>query len=291
MNIIENESLLHIGTSSEYLPRRSVAGSSGSTMSIFWRSTRLVQVPAKCILQRPQTSGHFPNQSKGGPPGAEVLCLSISNRHLGSRTPPGVFCTGESTEYRSQKLLGEVGATELLRQPTFRAPDNWQMSRPEERGLTSAGLLWVSMGSRYLGSGTQPRVFCTGFRHLATFPARGKGSAQCRSALPEHQLQTSWFQDSTECILDVWECRIQKLTPSGTGQSNSASGQVLFWAFFFGQEGGLKAIYLCTFPVRGELACRESSDNWNSEQRCSLPGLLIEANRITWGTSSNQRQL
>ena len=121
MNIIENESLLHIGTSSEYFPRRSVAASSGSTMSIFWRSTRLVQVPAKCILQRPQTSGHFPNQSKGGPPGAEVLCLSIGNRHLGSRTPPGVFCTGESTEYRSQKLLGEVGATELLRKPTFRA--------------------------------------------------------------------------------------------------------------------------------------------------------------------------
>ena len=26
MNIIENESLLHIGTSSEYLPRRGVAG-------------------------------------------------------------------------------------------------------------------------------------------------------------------------------------------------------------------------------------------------------------------------
>jgi hypothetical protein len=28
-----------------------------------------------------------------------------------------------------------------------------------------------------------------------------------------------------------------------------------------------------------------------TKERASLPGLLIEANRVTWGTSSNQRQL
>ena len=140
-------------------------------------------------------------------------------------------------------------------------------------------------------SGSLASEFCKGPRHPATFPARGKGSAWCRSALPEHQLQTSCFQDPSESILHMWECRIQKLTPSGTGQRNSASGQILLWAFVFDQEGGLKAIYLCTFPVREELAFRECSDHWNSEERASLPGLLIEANRITWGTSSNQRQL
>ena len=68
-------------------------------------------------------------------------------------------------------------------------------------------------------------------------------------------------------------------------------GQALFQAFIFWQEGGPNSRYLCTFPVRGELACREGSDHWNSEERSSLPGLLIEANKITRGTSFNQRQL
>ena len=37
--------------------------------------------------------------------------------------------------------------------------------------------------------------------HPATFPARGKGSARTRSALPEHRQQTSWFRDPAKCIL------------------------------------------------------------------------------------------
>jgi hypothetical protein len=40
-----------------------------------------------------------------------------------------------------------------------------------------------------------------GPRHLATFLARGYGSSQAGSAWPEHRLQTSWFQDSSESIL------------------------------------------------------------------------------------------
>jgi hypothetical protein len=35
MNIVEHLSLLHVGTSSRYMPRRGIAGSSGSTMSDF----------------------------------------------------------------------------------------------------------------------------------------------------------------------------------------------------------------------------------------------------------------
>jgi hypothetical protein len=38
-------------------------------------------------------------------------------------------------------------------------------------------------------------------------------------------------------------------------------GQTTFWAFIFGQEAGLNARYLCTFPARGELACKEYSDH------------------------------
>ena len=37
MNIVEHVSLLPVGTSSGYMPRRDIAGSSGSTMSNFWR--------------------------------------------------------------------------------------------------------------------------------------------------------------------------------------------------------------------------------------------------------------
>jgi hypothetical protein len=38
MNILEHVSLLPIGTSSGYMPRRGIAGSSGSTMSNFLRN-------------------------------------------------------------------------------------------------------------------------------------------------------------------------------------------------------------------------------------------------------------
>jgi hypothetical protein len=38
-------------------------------------------------------------------------------------------------------------------------------------------------------------------------------------------------------------------------------GQALFQAFISSQEAGLNARYLCTFPARGELACREYSDD------------------------------
>jgi hypothetical protein len=38
MNIVEHESLLHVGTSSGYMPKRGIAGSSGSTMSSFLRN-------------------------------------------------------------------------------------------------------------------------------------------------------------------------------------------------------------------------------------------------------------
>jgi hypothetical protein len=37
-------------------------------------------------------------------------------------------------------------------------------------------------------------------------------------------------------------------------------GKSLFQAFIFSQEAGLNSRPLCTFPARGELACREYSD-------------------------------
>jgi hypothetical protein len=46
-----------------------------------------------------------------------------------------------------------------------------------------------------------------------------------------------------------------------TAEATHLLEQALFQAFIFGQEAGLKARYLCTFPARGELACREYSDH------------------------------
>jgi hypothetical protein len=47
----------------------------------------------------------------------------------------------------------------------------------------------------------------------------------------------------------------------------------------FCQEAGLNTRYLGNFPARRELTCREYSDP-ETKERASLPGLLIEANRV-----------
>jgi hypothetical protein len=46
-----------------------------------------------------------------------------------------------------------------------------------------------------------------------------------------------------------------------TAEATHLLEQALFWAFIFSQEAGLNTRYLCTFPARGELACREYSDH------------------------------
>ena len=62
-------------------------------------------------------------------------------------------------------------------------------------------------------------------------------------------------------------------------------GKILFWAFIFGQEE-VQTTDNCTFPERGDLACRDCSGHWNSEERACLPRLLIEGNKINRGTIS-----
>jgi hypothetical protein len=46
-----------------------------------------------------------------------------------------------------------------------------------------------------------------------------------------------------------------------TDEATHLLGQALFQIFIFSQEAGLNAGPLCTFPERGELACREDSDH------------------------------
>jgi hypothetical protein len=48
---------------------------------------------------------------------------------------------------------------------------------------------------------------------------------------------------------------------------------------------------ICAPSVQEESLPAESALTSETQERASLPGLLIEVNRITRGTSSNQRQL
>jgi hypothetical protein len=61
-------------------------------------------------------------------------------------------------------------------------------------------------------------------------------------------------------------------------------------AFIFSQEVWLMLSHLGTFPARGEFASRECSDP-RTQERADVPEVLKEANRLTGGTSSIQRQL
>jgi hypothetical protein len=54
------------------------------------------------------------------PPSPRGFCLRFHGIHLGSGTPQREVCTGESVECRGQQFLGQVRATELLRQRHFR---------------------------------------------------------------------------------------------------------------------------------------------------------------------------
>ena len=48
---------------------------------------------------------------------------------------------------------------------------------------------------------------------------------------------------------------------------------------------------ICAPTLQEESLPAESAQTTETQERASLPGLLIEANRITGGTISNHRQL
>jgi hypothetical protein len=85
-----------------------------------------------------------------------------------------------------------------------------------------------------------------------------------------------------ETTLCRWECGLQKLHSFWDkpcfGPSSSARRQV--WM-----------PDICAPSVQEESLPADSALTTETQVRASLPGLLIESNRITWGTSSNQRLL
>jgi hypothetical protein len=118
-------------------------------------------------------------------------------------------------------------------------------------------------------------------RSLATFPARGK-TASREGFDPRTQVR------APSCI------RVSQ-RPIHTGEltghrSNRTSWTGTLQTFIFSLERELQSRSLCTFPTRGDLAA-ESALPTGTQERVGLSGVLREANIITGGTSSSQRQL
>jgi hypothetical protein len=59
MNIVEHVSLLPVGNSSEYMPRRGISGTSGSTMSNFLRNLQTDFQSGCTRLQSTSNGGVF----------------------------------------------------------------------------------------------------------------------------------------------------------------------------------------------------------------------------------------
>ena len=77
----------------------------------------------------------------------------ISGSHLGSRTLPKSSLHRWECVHRSWQLLGQVGATELLRQRPFQAPDIRSPARPEYSCSPGPGGFWLGNRGSHLGSG------------------------------------------------------------------------------------------------------------------------------------------
>jgi hypothetical protein len=99
-------------------------------------------------------------------------------------------------------------------------------------------------------SGTDP---VSDSRHPGTFPARGEVRE------PERALTTRAGERAILCPMSLGNQSVQ--VSMQTAEATHLLGQALFRAFIFSQEAGLNSRYLCTFPARGELACRECSDH------------------------------
>ena len=147
-----------------------------------------------------------------------------------SRIPQRLVCSGESEDYRSDKVSGTGRSNRV--------------------------------------SGTDPVL---GSRHLGYIPARGEVSTRKCSAraggetIPQRPVCTS------ESVHSFWD------RPC-FGPSSSAKRQV-------------RMSDISTPSLQEESLPAESTLTTETQERTRRPGLLTEANRITGGTSSNQKQL
>jgi hypothetical protein len=77
--------------------------------------------------------------------------------------------------------------------------------------------------------------------------------------LPERALTDRTGERDILCPMSLRDQWVQVSMLSA--EATHLLGQALFQVFIFSQEAGMNARYLCTFPERGEIACREYSDH------------------------------
>jgi hypothetical protein len=187
------------------------------------------------VLERSGIQGQYLN----------IIKAIYRQQHLGE--PPWVPRFHQDWSAQVREWTAEANSfldrqnPELLRQSSFRAPDIRAPFLPEKRCPPCPGGLYHSTWGRHLGSKIPPRLVCTG------------ESVNYRS------YTNSW-------------------TSSVSGPSSSARKQV-------------RMPDICPPSLQEESLPAESALTTETQERSSLPDLLIEANGITRGTSSNQRQL
>jgi hypothetical protein len=151
------------------------------------------------------------------------------------------------------------------------------------RSYTASGT-----GRSHITSGTDP---ISGPGHPGTFPAKGELYVPPWRALPEHLGEPSWVPDPSETSLCRWKWGLQKLHRFWDRQKQHS-----FWGrpCFRSSSSARRQVWtrdICEPSLKEESLPTESTLITKTQERTKLPGLLTEANRITGGKSSNQRQL
>jgi hypothetical protein len=168
------------------------------------------------------------------------------------------------------KVWEQAEATQLLGQTPFLAPDKQAPSLPEERCLPRRALTTRACDRAFLcpmslgDQSAQVRVWTTEATQLLGLipfwaPVTQATSPPEKRCLPRKALTTRPGERAIFCPASLREQSAKVSTQ--TAEATHLLGQALFRAFIFSQEAGLNARPLCTFPARGEHACRENSDH------------------------------
>jgi hypothetical protein len=191
----------------------------------------LTQVP-----QRPVCAGESADCRSNTPSRTDPISGS---RHLGTFPTRGEVSTQESSDCLS-RWGSHLGS---------RVPQRLVCAGESAdcRSYTAA-----ETGRSNTASGIDP---FWGSKHPGTLSAKGEVSSWEGS-----DRQSRWETHLVSCIPRRPVCAGEHADCRG----NTSSGKALFWASIFTQEAGLNPRPLCNFPTRGELACREYSDHWDS---------------------------
>jgi hypothetical protein len=204
------------------------------------------------------------------------------------------------------QLLKQAEATQDLRQALFWAPDILAPSPPEEKwppgraptiragegAILCPGSLWDQSAQVSLRTAKGERADYRnesfwvrphfGLQTLGHLPHQRRDGLREGLRPPEQMREPS-------CVLGPSETSVER-------SAHRLQRQYIFWdrpCFRPSSSARIQAWMpdLCIPSLQEESLPTESTLTTETQERGRLPGLLTEANRITGGTSSNQRQL